>query len=63
METLLARGRGEAFVDLTAPQSFPSLVGDTETLRRRAGLDPASIAGRARALVAGRGAPLSVGLG
>ena len=48
------RGRGEAFVDLVAPQSFPSLVGDTETLRRRAGLDPAAIVARARALVAAR---------
>ncbi|OAI30406.1 hypothetical protein A1351_09345 [Methylosinus sp. R-45379] len=56
MEALLARGMGEAFVDLTAPQAFPSLVGDTETLRRRAGLDPAAIAAQARALIAGRGA-------
>jgi transketolase len=56
METLLARGGGEAFIDLTAPHAFPSLVGDTETLRRRAGLDPASIAARARALIEGRGA-------
>lgn len=51
MEVILEQGRANAFLDLVAPQSFPHLVGNTEALRRRAGLDAASIAAAARRLL------------
>lgn len=61
MEVLLEQGRARAFADLVAPQKFPSLVGNTETLRRRSGLDAASIAAAARRLCCEGGARRQAG--
>lgn len=53
MRTLFESRHPGAYRELTAPHRFESAVGDTEALRKRAGLDARSIAEAAYDLVAG----------
>lgn len=57
MAALFETGFRNAHVGLTVPHRFEHVVGDTEFLRARAGLDAGSIASAARRLVAGAAAP------
>lgn len=52
MQTLFEAGSRNPYRELTVPHRFESVVGNTEALRKRAGLDAQSIADVAQALAA-----------